>query len=478
MRYYWTRFSFNYPKVIIYMLQGSDYRTKEYIKWLHRSYDYRKVMKRRKLDYTLKARLLLTIAWFILLAIYTLTIILMVQSIIGSDILMVALAIILFVISPLIIAYGIIIPLRIGKKVLQEPRQRKIINNARQIISNHSALKIAVVGSYGKTTAKEILNTILSKGKKVAFTSGNMNTLLGISRFAQTLDGSEEIIVFELGEEQVGDIRDLCELTQPDIGIITGINEAHLSSFGTLDRTIATVFEIKDYLGKKTLYKNLESPLVAAKVSDDDRLVFNRHGANGWQVSDAATDINGTTFVAKKGGKTLFAHSGLLGLQNIGIITVAIDIADSVGLTIPQIVEGIRATVPFEHRMQPRHLHGAWLIDDTYNGNSEGVQAGLLFLKDLDAKRRIYITPGLVEQGSKTREVHEKIGRQIAKVADVVVLMQNSATDYIADGLHSGKFDGKLLVVDNPLEFYTNLDHFVAKGDVVLMQNDWTDNFA
>jgi len=460
------------------MLQGSEYRVGDYLKWLDRSVDFRKVIKRRKLDYTLKASLLLANAWFILVAIYTLTIILLIKSITASDILMATLAIILFVISPLAIAYGIIIPLYVGKKVLQEPRQRKMIANARKIITDHPALKIAVVGSYGKTTAKEILNTILSKGKKVAFTPGNMNTLLGISRFAQTLDGSEKIIIFELGEEQVCDIRDLCELTQPDMGIITGINEAHLSSFVTIDRTVATIFEIKDYIGKKTLYKNIESPLVATKVRDDDKLVFDRHGTNGWRVSDAVTDINGTTFVATKEGKTLFAHSGLLGLQNIGIITVAIDIADSVGLTISQIVEGIKSTVPFEHRMQPRHFHGAWLIDDTYNGNSEGVQAGLLFLKDLDAKRKIYITPGLVEQGNKTREVHEKIGRQIAKVADVVVLMQNSVTDYIAEGLRSGKFGGKLLVVDDPLEFYANLDLFVAKGDVVLMQNDWTDNFV
>ena len=101
-----------------------------------------------------------------------------------------------------------------------------------------------------------------------------------------------------------------------------------------------------------------------------------------------------------------------------------------------------------------------------------------MLLKGLDAKRRIYVTPGLVEQGDKNREIHEQIGLQIAKVADVVVLMQNSVTDYICNGLKNGKYKGQLIIIDDPLEFYTNLDHFVVKGDIVLMQNDWTDNFA
>jgi len=460
------------------MLQSSEYRLKDYFAWLHRSSDFRKVIKRRKLEYTKKAKLLLLAAWLILIAIYSLSIFLFIQSIIISNAALLIIAIILIFCCPLIVSYVIIAPLWLGQKLIQDPKQRNMVKAAHQILMDHRALKIAIAGSYGKTTAKEILRTVLGEGKRVAFTPGNMNTPVGISRFAHTLDGSEDIIIFELGEEKVGDIHKLCDLVHPDIGIITGINEAHLSSFGTLDRTVATIFELGDYLGSKPLYKNQESPLVESKIKENDKLAFNRKGTDGWLASDIKTNIHGTIFRAKKGSKTILAHAGLLGLHNIGIISVAISIADSVGLTLEQITTGISKTIPFEHRMQPRHLHGAWVIDDTYNGNSHGVQAGLLLLKELDAKRKIYITPGLVEQGDKTKEVHEKMGEQIAKVADVVVLMQNSVTGYISNGLKKGKFDGELRIIDNPLEFYTNLEHFVANGDVVLMQNDWTDNFS
>jgi UDP-N-acetylmuramoyl-tripeptide--D-alanyl-D-alanine ligase len=478
MRFFWTRFGINYPQVITYMLQESDYRITDYYKWLGRTDDFRKVIKRRKLVYTSKAIALWLISWITLIILYIFVIFLIVQSIASSGVLELILAVVVFTVTPLVVAYGIVIPLWIGHNVVQIPKQQRTISSARKILTDHPGLKIAVAGSYGKTTAKEILSTILSEGKKVAFTPGNMNTPIGISRFVETLDGSEEIIIFELGEEQVGDIKALCELIRPDIGIITGINEAHLSSFGTIKRTIATIFELKDYLGDKPLYKNIESPLVATKVDNKDNLAYSQDGTNGWTVSAIRSDIKGLEFTAVKGPKTVFAQTSLLGAHNIGVIMVAIDIADSVEVSIPDIYEGVKKTKPFEHRMHPRHLHGAWLIDDTYNGNSEGVKVGLKLLKELEAKRRIYVTPGLVEQGDKTREVHEEIGRQIASVADVVVLMQNSVTDYISKGLQEGKYKGRLLVIDNPLEFYTHIDHFVASGDVVLMQNDWTDNFA
>jgi UDP-N-acetylmuramoyl-tripeptide--D-alanyl-D-alanine ligase len=361
--------------------------------------------------------------------------------------------------------------------MIQNPKKRRMVESAKNILANHKALKIAIAGSYGKTTAKEILRTVIGESKKVVFTPGNMNTPIGISRFVQKLNGDEEVIVFELGEEKVGDVLELCELVQPDIGIITGINEAHLSTFGTIENTISTIFELKDYLGNKTLYKNQESPLVLSKISQNDKLAFSRKGVNGWHVSNIDTDIHGMTFIAKKGDKNISAYTGLIGEYNIGIIMVAVDIADMLGLSTDQIISGIEKTKPFEHRMQPKLIHGAWVIDDTYNGNSEGVRAGLTLLDKLDAKRKVYITPGLVGQGDKTREVHEKIGQQIAKVADVVVLMQNSVTNYIIKGLEESKFNGKLVIIDDPLEFYTNLDQFIASGDLVLMQNDWTDNY-
>jgi len=387
-------------------------------------------------------------------------------------------ALLLIMLSPWLLAYGITIPLWLGYILVQVPREKRIIADARAILAEHPAIKIAIAGSYGKTTAKESLQTILSEAKKVAATPGNMNTLIGTSWFIKSLKGNEDIIIFELGESHVGDIRKLCELIQPDQGIITGINEAHLETFKNVENTIATIFELEDFLGDRPLYKNKESSYVRTRIDADDPLAYDRSGVDGWTVVDSSVSLRGTSFTIQKKARVIWAKTKLLGLHNIGILSVAVAIADSFKFTASDITDGLKNVVPFEHRMEPRELHGAWVIDDTYNGNIEGVEAGLGLLKSIQATRRIYVTPGLVEQGDKTREIHEKMGRLIAGSADMVVLMQNSVTDYISDGLHEAGFKGRVLLVDDPLKFYTNLEHFVAKGDVVLMQNDWTDNYA
>lgn len=320
---------------------------------------------------------------------------------------------------------------------------------------------------------------MLSEGKTVAATPGNMNTAIGISRFAMKLIGDEDVLIIELGEEHVGDVRRLSQLSRPTMGIITGINGAHLISFKTLDSTVATVFELVDYVGKDAVvYKNGESQLVLDNTQGHDQYVFSEGGVDGWKVTAVKTSIESTHFIATHGSTVIHARTGLLGRHTIGMTVAAIAIAHQLGLSTAQIEAGLAKVTPFEHRMQPRKLHGAWIIDDTYNGNSQGVAAGLDLLKSLDAKRRVYVTPGLVEQGSSTRDVHEVIGQQAARSADVVVLMQNSVKDFIVKGLTDSGFKGTLKIVDNPLEFYTNLDQFVAHGDIVLMQNDWTDNYA
>lgn len=476
MRYFWTRYLPLYPKVLLYMLQDTEYRLRPYLAWYGRVSDFRAVMKRRQLDMTPKVRLLLLALWASI----------GVTGVIVTGLLVVAWqqshwwplfgAAAVLLAAPLVLAYGIVIPLFVGWLLIQKPREQIIVRRAVSVLRDHPGRRIAVAGSFGKTTAKEMLRTVLTEGLNVAATPGNMNTPIGISRFAMTLQGDEDILIFELGEEKPGDVRALARLTHPEFGIITGINEAHLSSFGSLENTVATIFELEDFVTPKKLYKNEESKL-AKSYKNKSKLWFSKKGAGEWRVSHASTSIEGTTFQLKRKKEIMHIQTGLIGTHTVGVTAAVAALAYDLGVGIAAIERGMRKVRPFEHRMQARPLQGAWIIDDTYNGNSQGVEAGLAFLKQSGAKRRVYVTPGLVEQGSKTQEVHETIGKQIANSADVVVLMKNSVTEYIKTGLKQRKFKGKLIEIDNPLQFYTNLDQFVAAGDVVLMQNDWTDNY-
>jgi UDP-N-acetylmuramoyl-tripeptide--D-alanyl-D-alanine ligase len=180
----------------------------------------------------------------------------------------------------------------------------------------------------------------------------------------------------------------------------------------------------------------------------------------------------------KKGKKTLTIKAGLLGRHQVAPVAFGAALSDAMGLSKTQIESGCSHIAPFEHRMQPRHVSGAWIIDDTYNGNLEGLQAGLKLLDELDFKRKWYVTPGLVDQGFETEHVHIELGKAIAETdTDIVVLMENSARPIIEKSMKKHGFKGELRVEEHPLDFYLNIEHVSAAGDIVLMQNDWTDNY-
>lgn len=473
---YWTRYLPSYIDSLLYMLQTTEYRYKPYIAWLHRTRDFRYVMRRRRLDRTAKIRLLSLGLWVTNFIIMLTAALLVWDAYILAQWWPLTAAAVLILAAPLVLAYGVLVPLWIGYVLVQAPKERAMVKRAERIIDAHPAIRIAVVGSYGKTTAKELLKTVLAEGLDVAATPGNMNTPIGISRFVNKLQGDEAVLVFEYGEERVGDVRALARLTHPDMAIVTGINEAHLDSFKSLDQTTDTIFEITDFVEAGGIYKNDESQLVHDAKGRGGH-GYSRKGVNGWKVTNARTSVEGTAFTLTKGKTRIKAHTGLIGLHTVGVTAAVAAMAYELGLTPRQIEAGLRKVIPFEHRMAPRPLHGAWIIDDTYNGNSDGVKAGLEFLKESGAKRRVYVTPGLVEQGDQTESVHVAIGEQAAVSADVVVLMRNSVSSFIQQGLEKKHFKGKLEIIDTPLEFYTNLEHYVAAGDIVLMQNDWTDNY-
>lgn len=458
------------------MLQASEYHVGEYLDWYQRTNDFWRVEKRKTIQWTPKARLIYAGAWFMLgvWLVVTLSVALATSGVAGFVTLLISLAA-----APYLLAYGIIIPLKLVEMIVQRPLEQRALATARQKLASHRGIKIAIAGSYGKTSMREILRAVLAEGKRVAAPPASHNTPLAVAQFIGALTGDEEVIIFELGEYYPGDVRKLAELINPDVGVITGVNEAHLEKFKTLDQTTATIFELADYLRDKPVYINGENQIANA-AARDGHIVYTRQGVGDWRIENAQTSLDGTTFTLVKNGVRHDAHSQLLGLHNVGPLVAAAAIADRLGLTPEQIVAGIAKTAPFEHRLQPRvDTEGVVTLDDSYNGNPDGVMAVLEFMKGLTGHRRWYVTPGLVEMGARTAEVHREIGRHIARNGiERVVLIRNSVTPYIAEGLTAGQYTGEVVWYDDAIVAYTALPQLTIAGDVVLLQNDWPDQYA
>jgi len=477
MRALVSLYSWRYPVTLVYMLQSTEYQVKPYLSWYWHTTNFSKIMYRRTLDRTKAARLLLLalrLGMLLQIALGILCIALWFQhKLVGGWEFGAA----LLIATPVVWAHIIAVPLFFGRLLIVKPRQRKLIKRAEKMFRENTVTKIAVAGSYGKTSMKELLLTVLSEGKKVAATPANKNVSISHARFATKLTGDEDILIIEYGEAAPGDVARFAKLTHPTHAIITGVAPAHLDHYKTVHAAGTDIFSVAKVIKGDQVYVNTESSYTEGFMKERYQ-AYDQKGALGWKVSDVKINLDGTRFTLKKGKRTLRLHSGLLGRHQIGPLSLVAALAAEFGLTDEQIERGINKTKPFEHRMQPYELGGAWIVDDTYNGNIEGIRVGTELLKELPGKRKIYVTPGLVDQGAETEAVHEEMGRLIAEAKpDIVVLMQHSVTPFIQKGLSQNGYEGDVQTVADPLAFYQNLSLFVAAGDLVLMQNDWTDNY-
>ena len=464
------------------MLQASEYKAEDFFVWFRKVSDFRNVENRKTLVKTAKARLLLLFSYFIFLF----SIFVSLRYLIFAEGKLGFILFVLFVLATPYITLFATVLFSIFVNIVQMPIERSIIKNAKEKLSKNKAIKIAIAGSYGKTTMKEILHTVLSQTKKVRSTPDNKNTPLGISRFIDTLEGNEEVLIFEMGEYYRGDIKELCDLVEPHIGIITGINEAHLEKFKHLDATSDTIFELGDFIFKKEkgiLYVNGDSKIARDRVEKENKervIIYDKGGLDGFRVEDIATNLNGLNFIIRdKDENSIVVRSSLLGKHQVGPLVLSAFIAKSLGIKPQDIELGLKNTKAFEHRMEPREdSGGVFVIDDSYNGNPDGVRVAIEFLKEIKDKRRFFVTPGLVEMGRKTEEVHRQIGKQLAEAGiEKFVLIRNSVTPFIEAGLKENNFRGEIIWFDTSLECFSSLPKRTINNDLLLYQNDWPDNY-
>lgn len=481
MRHFRSLISYYDPRflsTLVYMLQNTEYAIGPYLRWFWRTEDFYTVRRRRVLEFTLPTRVLLVGLRIAIAGYLTAGFLLIIQGMLGTVSYGIYFGLVMIIIYPVFWAHVLAVPVLVGRTLIIAPRQRKQIQASSLTFASHPGMRIAIAGSYGKTTLKELLRDVLSEGLKVAATPANKNVAISHARFAATLNGDEDVLIIEYGEGEPGDVVRFCRITHPTHGIITGLAPAHLDRYKTLQAAGDDIFALATYLGNQQVFVNSDSEPLADYIMPMHE-VYNEHGALGWRVRKVLVAHDGISFELHKDAHVIELKSGLLGRHQVGVLSLVAALAIEFGLTIKQVEKAIGGTKPFEHRMEPRYLGDALLIDDTYNGNIEGVRVGVRLLADLAAKRKIYVTPGLVDQGADTASIHSELGGLIASAKpDIVVLMQNSTTKHIKRGLIEAGYDGEVRIEQDPLTFYSHLEHFVAAGDVVLMQNDWTDNYA
>ncbi len=369
--------------------------------------------------------------------------------------------------------------------LINSPLEKHIANNftkdAKRILSEMNGLTIiGITGSYGKTSAKNFLATLLSAKYNVLMTPESYNTPMGVVRTVrERLRASHEIFICEMGAKNKGDIKEICDIVHPHHGMITAIGEQHLETFKTIETIIDTKFELIDELPSDGIaFLSTDNEYVAGRVVKNVRTVsYGLKNGAGYRAVNIRTDENGTTFtVIAPDGETCDYTTRLLGAHTIQNLVGCVAIAHEIGMTLAELKQPIRQMKPVEHRLQ---LLPNGYIDDAYNSNPAGFRSALDVLGSMQDTRRILVTPGMVELGERQEALNEELGSYAATKCDYAVLVGEKQAPPLKKGLLSAGFAEDKIFVAMDLHQGLSFVHSLPPVDrqIVLLENDLPDNF-
>ena len=356
------------------------------------------------------------------------------------------------------------------------------VTAARKKIRQLQPTVIGVAGSYGKTSTKYFIDTLLSQRFRTLKTPGSVNTQLGVTRVINdTLTSEHEVFIVEMGAYQRGEVKDVADVAPPNIGIITAIGPEHFERFLTMENIEDTNYEVIDPLPPSGLAVFNCENAHCRKLADRTRHVpVIRYSLNGDDIwaEDMRHSVDGLEFaIVTRQGLRIPAVTSLVGRHNVLNILGAAAIALHLGLYPEQITAGIAMLKPAPNRLEVKKGQGgAIIIDDSYNSNPDGAAEALRVLSEFTTGKRVLVTPGMIELGVLQHEKNEELGFQASKTCDVVVLVGPEQTRPLAEGLRRGGFPSQNLHIVRDLSEATVLfQRMIRPGDVILFENDLPD---
>ena len=385
--------------------------------------------------------------------------------------------VLIYALSPCIILLSNLI-----NKPLELSINQYYTNDAKKMLRACPDLKIiGITGSYGKTSVKYYLTTLLRSKYNVLMTPESYNTPMGVVKTIRgSLKATDEIFVCEMGAKWVGDIKELCDIVHPHHGIITSIGPQHLESFKTLDAIKGTKFELADALPDGgMLFLNGDDENIDSYKGDRKHISYSLDNGD-YSAFDIAVSERGTTFKVKApDGETQEFSTKLIGRHNVLNIVGAIAVSHKMGIALKDLRSAVRKLEGVPHRLQLSDKGNMTIIDDAYNSNPSGTKAALEALSLFNGYK-ILVTPGMVELGSKQDELNREFGSNAADVCDYVVLVGEKQAVPIKAGLLDKNYDeSKIYVASNINDALTHVYALNSQGKkkIVLLENDLPDNY-
>ena len=330
---------------------------------------------------------------------------------------------------------------------------------------------VAVTGSVGKTSTKDLIASVVSEGYKTLKTKGNYNNEIGLPLTVLSLK-DEEAMVVEMGMNHFGEIRKLTNIAKPTVAVITNIGTAHIGNLGSRENILKAKLEILEGLKGNTVIVNNDNDLLHKwALENKDKYNIITYGITNesdymakniksfedkseFTVS-SKTDINNKKILVPVGGEHFILNS-LCGVA----------VGEYLKVPTEKIIRGIAKLELTKKRMEIlKSKSGATVINDTYNANYDSMKAAITYLKDIENKRKIAILGDMLELGDYSKELHEKIGEEVDGNIDILITIGKEAK-YIAE-----KSKAKQIIeCDNIEEAIEKIKKIETKDDAILLK--------
>jgi UDP-N-acetylmuramoyl-tripeptide--D-alanyl-D-alanine ligase len=350
---------------------------------------------------------------------------------------------------------------------------------------------VGITGSFGKTSTKFFLASVLNSKYKTLTTPSSFNTPMGISKVlnGEELDGYQYFTA-EMGADHVGDIKELCNLVRPQAGIITAVGIQHLETFGTPENILKTKLELFDAIPDEGFgIYNYDCVMlrdaIAKRSYNFPLYTYSVESQNYQDVDIYAKDViqtrDGLAFSACfKDGRVLEIKTGLLGRHNVQNLLAVILTAWKCGLSDKEIEFGMRNVEAVDHRLKRIDSgSGVLVLDDAFNSNYNGAIEAVNVLNEIGTHKKIVVTPGFVELADMEDIQNREFGAYMASKIDYAILVGGGKSLSIRDGLLDKDFAyDHIFQVNSLAEAQNVLAKILTAGDVVLFENDLPDVYS
>lgn len=336
---------------------------------------------------------------------------------------------------------------------------------------------VALTGSNGKTTTKEMISSCLETSFPLLKTQGNLNNLIGLPLTLLNLTEREKVVVLEMGMNVPGEIRRLTEIAEPDVGLITNIQWVHLEGLGSLEK-------VKEEKGE--LFRRMRQDGTVLVNQDDSRVAELAQEFSGRKITfgvGAPADVmarairlrgaEGTSFTVVSGGKEMEIALRLVGRQFVLNALSAIAAAAHFGIELKEAKEALERLQASPMRMEIRPLPGGkTLINDAYNANPRSMEVALETLAELKGKgRAISVLGDMLELGAYSERAHQQLGQRIRELSiDFLIAMGEEAPVVVESAVRHGLERERAKVVERHSEAISILRSWLQEGDWILVK--------